>query len=144
MQYPPTRDYRHGVFQVNYSAVYQRTALWRLVLFETSCAVALPRPTLHFSATFQTGLRYIVIADIYLILLLYLSLNRITLNWSWGTLLTFWNTSYSPVLIRSPLTLVAHVETRDRRLTHFKSIICVTPWVIRKQWARTKIFGILS
>ena len=62
-------DYRHGVYQVNCSAVYQRKALRRLVLSLMSCAVALRslrslRSTLHFSETFQTGLRYIVIVYI--------------------------------------------------------------------------------
>ena len=88
-------DNRHGVYQVNCCAVYQRKALRRLILFLTSCAVAWPslrslRSTLHFSETFQTGLRYIVIVYTTCILyiqLLCFSLNRITLTWSWGTLL---------------------------------------------------------
>ena len=57
---------------------------------------------------------------------------------------TFWNTSYSLVLRKSLLTLVAHAETRNRGLTHFKTIICVTPWIIRKQWVRTILFWISS
>ena len=77
-------DNRHGVYQVNCSAaqVYQRKALWRLILFLTSCAVKRSlrslRSTLHFSETFQTGLRYIVI--VYTICILYIQLLRFSLN----------------------------------------------------------------